>query len=193
MTGLRLFYAEEGRTELGDWADLPQYRHSQPEGGVLQALVSRVTTELTVVVGARVWKDIPTLRPGGKRSYEQRRVGQLSLFAKEAGADVVVFSRDRDGDQDREMSIEDGIAEAGPFPKLVGGVAAQAIEAWVLALRGETKSESYRSPKSVLEARHNLSTTQQKVADTLSADLQAIPEDAVTLHRWLKRAREHLL
>jgi ABC-type sugar transport system substrate-binding protein len=119
-------------------------------------------------------------------------VGQLAHFAREAGADVVVFTRDRD--HDRAQQIEAGIrdAETEPRPKIVGATAIEAIEAWVLALRGEHESESHSKPKSVLQERHQISTTEQMVDFIRDADLEQIPTDAHSLKQWLAQAKKHL-
>ena len=194
MCPLNIYYAGEGTTELGDWANPPQYRQQPPKVGVLEALVTRIANVPMDVVGARVWKDIPKLRPGEKRGHDERRVGQLALFAREAGADVVVFSRDRDRDAQRAIDIEAGIAEAQreTSPKIVGGVAKEAIEAWVLALKGAQNSESHSKPKVPLIQQWSISDTTQMVEAIESADLDRIPPDAESLSSWLERARRHL-
>src|SRR5476649_489749 len=72
--------------------------------------------------------------------------------ARDAGADALVFVRDSDRDRyhQRENDIERGIQEAEAlFPELdiCGGVAKQEIEAWILALLGENRSESHSDAK----------------------------------------------
>ncbi len=194
MGPLRIYYAGEGPTELGDRAKPAQYQDQPPNIGVLEALVNRVATVPMQVVGARIWKNVPKLRPGEKRGHDERRVGQLALFAREAGADVVVFSRHRDRDAERESEIEAGIrrAEIDYSSKIVRDMATEAIEAWVLALKGERNSESHSKPKIPLTERWNIENAAQMVEAIESADLARLPPDAHSLQRWLKRARTHL-
>ena len=66
MAGLKIYYAGEGRTELGDCADLPQNRSEPPMPGVLMALVDRVAKGPTTVAGARKWKDLGIYQGPGK-------------------------------------------------------------------------------------------------------------------------------
>ena len=194
MRALKIYYAGEGTTELGDLANPPQYWRQPRRVGVLEALVSSIAKSSTDAIGARTWKDIPKLRPGEKRGHDERRVGQLALFAREAGADVVVFSRDCDRDDQRAADIEAGIAEAEreSAPRVVGGIAREAIEAWILALKGQRGSESHSKPKVPLAELLDHLGTEAMVQTVTSDNLEHIPPDAESLHLWLKRARKHL-
>ncbi|MGC4067241.1 MAG: hypothetical protein QM784_21885 [Polyangiaceae bacterium] len=191
---LRVFYAGEGRTELGSRAYIKQQQPKIPETGVLEALVCAVAGTPCECVGAKVWKNLPALRPGqGEGAVEQRRVDQLVLLAGEQNADVLVFARDRDGDKAREKSIEQGITNAPKSVRVVGGVAIETIEAWILALKGEHGSEELSNPKEHLKRRHDVDDTQLKAEVVTNANLDRVPEDARSLRLWLERARQHLV
>jgi len=60
--------------------------------------------------------------------------------AKDAGCDVLAFSRDLDRDTARRQAIEDGIARVPEVfagaPAVIGGVAVPTLEGWILALLG---------------------------------------------------------
>jgi len=118
-----------------------------------------------------------------------------TLDAWEADCVAVVFSRDTDGDPDRAKDIEKGVERAqDAYPvRVVGGVAHHEIEAWMLALRGQLKSEDHTDAKRVLEeAGAGRADTAVMVAIVENADLEAIPADAHTLRAWLESARREL-
>lgn len=99
-----------------------------------------------------------------------------------------VFVRDQDGDLGRQAHLEAGIrmVREGEFaPTLVGGVAVQEIEAWVLALLGERKTEQHSDAKDVLVKKHAVTTCEGKVAVVENADRSKISDDAASLRAWL--------
>lgn len=183
-----MFLSGEGSDDLGGWYDEPRYRSDPPRMGVIEALLRNVSKVDFTIVDARVWKRIRKFRAGNHAQPETRNVLGLMNEAEEARCDVLVFVRDQDGDDDRRASIEAGIRIAcdGRFtPALVGGVAIQEIEAWVLALRGERNAESHADAKAVLRKKHSIMKCAEKVAAVESADRSKIPEDAASLHTWL--------
>ena len=115
------------------------------------------------------------------------------FHAAEQGYDAIVFSRDRDGDVQRKDDVERGIRDAlteNPGLRVVGGVAREAVEAWILALLGQHDSEAHTDPKAVLSAQpHGIQNRAQKVEAVEGADMSRIPDDAESLHAWLERAR----
>ncbi|MBW2704170.1 MAG: hypothetical protein JRF33_25400 [Deltaproteobacteria bacterium] len=131
---------------------------------------------------------------GAFKTNLQQNVKGLHLLAEENGLDAVAFLSDRDNKEYREKDIEGAIAlieennESGPG--IIGGMAVERIEAWILALSGKTKSEEMRHPEKKLG---NLGiknkNTAQFVAVVEKADLESIPKDAKSLHVWLGRAR----
>lgn len=187
----RVFLAGEGRTELGDWQNEPQYRANPPELGVLEALLlRRVGGGAFAVQEAIRWTKIPLYKAGDRRSPESRRIRGLAVRADEGGCDVLVFSRDRDGDEEREERVEQGIAEAVEQHAnlaIAGGVAVEMIEAWLLALLRERKSEELTDPKSRLRERGECQSSSERSALIEKADLDAVPEDACSLRRFLSR------
>jgi hypothetical protein len=185
---MRVFLSGEGPDDLGDWFNDPQYRSNPPRIGVIEALLRSVSKVDFTVVDARVWKRIRKFKAGKHAQPETRNVLGLMLEAEEARCDALVFVRDQDGYADRQASIEAGILlanDGGYEPALVGGVAIQEIEAWILALLGERNTERHADAKAVLVKKHSITTGAEKVAAVESADLSKIPEDAASLLSWL--------
>lgn len=193
----RVFLSGEGVTELGDWWKERPYRSADPkpgDRGVLEALLQRCvgSTAFTVVDGVR-WTKSPLYRAGVHRSPETRRILGLCTRADEARCDVLVFSRDRDGDDEREADVEAGIREAqslGYQMAIIGGVAIEEIEAWLLALTQERGSEGFSDPKAKLAALGRCVGSAERLAVVDDAELSRIPNDALSLLRWLTRAQE---
>ena len=190
----RVLLGGEGRSELGGWANKPPYRAAEPDSGVLEALLRRVRPDgLSVVDGIR-WKDIRKFKVGAHRTAEERNVLGLALLARELSADVVAFTRDRDGDRRRERDVAEGIERAETlFPNVhvVGGVAVEMIEAWILGLRGRKRAEKLGNPKPET-ARFGLTSVEAFVQLVRDAKLEEIPKDAASLRGWLARATEAL-
>jgi hypothetical protein len=183
---MKVLLSGEGVTELGDWAIEAPHRSSPPRRGVLEALLRRVLESADICDGV-VWKDIPKYRVGNHRRPEHRNVLGLALRASEARC-VLVFSRDRDRKPERQNTIEDAIAEASamfPSVRMAGGVAVEAIEAWVLAIRGDRNAESHADPKSKLSAAGCVGT-QQMVDEIENAEESALRSSlAPSLVTWL--------
>lgn len=196
MTAVRLFFAGEGPDELGEWANEPAYRPSADTpaaGGVLHALVGRHTRYETV--DAVRWKTIRKFKAGDHAKPEFRNVMGLALEADERGCDALVFVRDRDGDLERETDIEQGIERASrQFGlRIVGGTANEELEAWLLAMLGTRKSESFADAKTKLADTHETTTREQKCEVVTKANLDELPEDCPSLRRWLERAKAGLV
>lgn len=196
MTTVRLFFAGEGPDELGEWANEPAYRPSEDRpaaGGVLHALVSRYARYETVE--AVRWKTIRKFKAGDHAKPEFRNVMGLALQADESGCDALVFVRDRDGDLEREKDIEQGIADASTRfgVRIVGSTANEELEAWLLAMLGIRKSESFPDAKTKLADTHGTTTREQKCEVVTKANLDKLPEDCASLRRWIERAEAGLV
>ena len=119
-----------------------------------------------------------------------------ALDAKEAGCDVLAFSRDIDRDPARREAVAEGIRRVSSSlsapPEVIGGVAVPGIEGWVLALLGERATEEL-SPlraQAMLAAKGMMpddGAAMVRVAE--DADLDAVPQDATSLTEWIARAR----
>jgi hypothetical protein len=163
--------------------------------GILEALLERLDLAPWEIVDGATWRRAPLYRVGNRRAPETRRVLGLALLGKEREADVVVLVRDRDGDDDREAEIETGIAQApamGFTTLLVGGVAIEEIEAWILALLGDRNAENYARPKEKLAENHGLRTRAQKVAVIEGAALDRAESGAPSFMRFCERVRAAL-
>jgi len=203
MSALLVFLGGEGRNELGSWAADPAYQ-SDDEPGVIKALLRRTRSDGWRILGAQVWKRIRKYTadgrlPAGTRSpirgsHEERAVLGLVLDAKERGAQVVAFVRDQDDDPDRAEIIAKAIERARTqFSgiQVVGSAAVPVLEAWILALMGETGSESLGKAKAQkLLADRGITTTAKMVSEVLAN--RPVPEDATHLRSWLAQAKSAL-
>lgn len=204
---IRLFLAGEGLNELGDWWRTPQYRHDPPLPGVIEALLRQIRDDGWEVAGATGWKDIRKFRTrqkGEKFSAETRNVMGAALAAWEAGCDVFVFIRDRDGtrsnpNQARQDDIEEGIRRAleewSEHLSIVGGVAIIKLESWLLAIIGQPRSEEIRRPEEEIASLGVLTKDKETAAMVACVEangLEQVPDDAESLRRWLERARQAL-
>lgn len=194
---IRIFLCGEGRTELGGRAGHPAY-HDDAEPGVLVGLLRRVRADGWTIVGACNWSMLRKFRAnasGARVPADARNVAIAALKAREAGADILVFSRDDDGDPDRQAAIARGKADASvnvPSIRVVGGLAVQCIEAWLLAFVGERGTEGLHRTRAKAQLEARAPDTATKVAIIDAADLDALPEDARSLRAWLADAHTAL-
>jgi hypothetical protein len=198
----KVLLAGEGKNELGGWAAELPYRNPD-EPGVLVTLLRHVAPEGWKVSEAVLWKQIRKYRSRDHRSPETRAVLGLVQHAKEHRFDAVVFSRDRDGEkpehEQRERDVSRGLEEAtraiADAPPVVGGLAIQRLESWVLATLGISSTESMKNAevdRRLTNAGVRPKDTEAMVHAVATADLAAIPADARSLQTWLARAREIL-
>jgi hypothetical protein len=190
---VRVFLSGEGPDDLGDWFVERQNRSDPPHMGVIEALLRKVATVELKVAEACAWKRIRKYKSGKHARPETRNVLGLAVQAEETGCDALVFVRDQDGYADRQADVDEGVRlvrERGFALALVGGVAVQEIEAWILALMGERGSQRHADAKAVLAEKHGIRTRAEKVAtvESESADHTKIAEDAVSLRGWLAMA-----
>jgi hypothetical protein len=203
MSGILVFLGGEGRNELGSWAAEPAYQRDD-ESGVIKALLLRTRPAGWKILGAQVWKRIRKYtdhgrQPAGTRSFirgshEERAVLGLVLDAKERGAQVVAFVRDQDDDPDRAEIIAQAIERArAQFSdiRVVGDTAVPVLEAWILAMVGESGSESLGKAKAQrLLSDRGITTTAKMVSEVLEE--RPVPEDAAHLRSWLDQAKTAL-
>ena len=190
----KVFLCGEGRNELGSRCGHPAYQ-TDTEPGVLHALLRRVEASGWEVGGARDWTSISKYKAGAARRDTHNILG-VALDAKEAGCDVLTFSRDVDNDPMRKDAIEEGIRRIpetfAAAPEVIGGVAAPTVEAWILALLGERHTEDLTTKLATLrlEERGIASKDGRAMVRVVEdADLDELPEDAASLAAWLARAR----
>ncbi len=188
---MRILLAGEGANELGGRSGDETYP------GVLETLLKKVRPSGWEIARVIPWKSIRHFRVNSPGAKETRNVNALFRKAKKNGFDAVVFVRDRDGKEKREKDIEEAITlleqneEGGPG--IIGGMAVEKIEAWILALSGEAKSEKIPHPqKRFGDLGIKGKNTAQFVAVVEKANLDRIPKDALSLNIWLERARRVL-
>ncbi|MGH7293693.1 MAG: hypothetical protein ACRELB_02115 [Polyangiaceae bacterium] len=188
---MRILLAGEGKTELGEWSKEAPHRDDPGEKGVLAALLERILGAPPEIAYAVKWSRIRKYRAGGRATAEERNVLGLGLVARRERCEAVVFSRDRDGDQERQRDLEEGLTRAREaFAEIgfVGGVAIENIEGWLLVLCGRDGERVPRSrTKSELEAQFSISSLEHKVDAVARARLDLVP--AGSLASWIENAR----
>lgn len=197
---IEVFLAGEGRNELGGWCVETHYRDEHPAPGVLEALARQVAPSGWRVRDAMQWKNIPKLAVGSKgRGVERKAILAARLHASERGCAVLMFSRDRDGSKNtaRQQEIEATLAElvSEDGIAIVGGIAVERLESWLLALSGRTGTESLR----VAKTDQQLDTLGVRAKDSAAmvehvgrCGLATIAPDAASLRAWLKLVEQHL-
>lgn len=195
---IRVILAGEGRNELGSFWVEESFRPETPEPGVLESLLRQVRDDGWKVVDAIRWTRLPKLQVGIGKKGEEQNVRRAFHHARKRGCEILVFSRDRDGPKfaHREEDIERALAslsteESGPA--VVGAVAVERLEAWILAISGQRRSEDLRKPEEHLpHAGVPSKDTAAMVALVERCGLSRIPDDASSLRRWLTRAKDAL-
>jgi hypothetical protein len=190
---VRVFLAGEGKAELGHWFRHPSYREEESQPGLLEALLRRVKKDGWSVGDGICWKNIPKYRAAHSRQPpEIANVLGLIMRARDAGCDVVAFSRDRDRDRQREHDVHAGIAHARDSipdcPAIIGGMAVEAIESWVASMRGCRNAEGAADPCQLLD-QPGLAAM-RAIAEC--ADLSNLPADAQSLRTWLDTSAQVL-
>lgn len=191
---VKVFLCGEGPNELGSRFGHRSYQTDE-RPGVLHALLARVQADGWEVGGARDWKSIRKFRAGAAAHQDTHNVLGVALDAKEAGCDVLAFSRDLDRDATRRDGIEEGIRrvrELSAAPEVSGGVAIPTLEGWMLALLRERGTEEL-TPKraSLLLAEKGVEPKDgaAMIRVVEEADFGELPGDAASLAAWLTRAR----
>ncbi len=192
---IKVFLAGEGKNDLGSRIGHRSWQ-SDDEPGVLHALLSRAQSTGWIVGGACDWKNIRKYKAKGPVHAETRNVLGVALDAREAGCQILAFSRDQDKDPRRQDAIEEGIrlvpATLSRAPDIIGGVAIPTLEGWILALLGERGTEEMtpRRAEETLSARALASKDGAAMVRIVEqAALTSLPEDARSLSGWLDRAR----
>lgn len=203
---LKVMLVGEGKNELGNWVHAAPYRAARDvrdrslpaEPGVLETLLRRVVPTGWVVVAAKTWMSLVHLKPRPAGDGDARNLAAVLLHAKEQKCDVVVFSRDRDGAKNRarqdaiEALVDDSVGSDGVV-KVVGAVAVETLEAWVLAFAGDAKCESHTSPSDVLCALRDVAPKDTSAMAAIVADDVHDLDDAIarspSLARWVSHAR----
>lgn len=196
-----VFLCGEGRSELGSRALEPVYQ-TDTQPGVIETLLKGVKPKGWQVGGAALWKNYRKYRVGdGARARgDKNTVLKIAVDAYEHGCDIAAFIRDQDGDKERTERIEEGMSDIEGDPKIpvspIGGTAIPMLEGWILALKGKSKTEQMGRKKLIDTL--NAEGLEQKSTDEMvrvvkQSNLEAIPTDAKSLARWLKRARKVLL
>jgi hypothetical protein len=193
----RVFVGGEGASELGGWAREAAYRGDSPEPGVLESLARKVADGDWVVVDAVCWKNIRKYQVGRADHNDVDNVLGVVLAAEEAGCEVVIFSRDDDGDPNTARAIVEGIARAVEAfdVDIVGAACRPCVEGWVLAIGGRPGTERLTSSRAKSDARADgLGVTADYVAAIEAADIGPAPRypriaaDAETLRAFLEQA-----
>lgn len=184
-----MYLSGEGKSELGNANAAPAYRQER-EPGVLHALLDHAAASAPsswAGVGVKAWKDVRKFKAGDHASAEARTVLGLALDATEANAHILAFVRDRDRVGRRQADIEAGIAwTADKFPDLaiVGGVAIECIESWVLLCAGERPHDSPARCKELCKNR-GLASSAEMVEAIVACDRAELRGFGCGLGRWI--------
>ncbi|MBS2022541.1 MAG: hypothetical protein JST92_09035 [Deltaproteobacteria bacterium] len=183
----------EGPNDLGRWAAHPAYREKDSRVGVIEALLRRCGSDW-VIRDARIWKALKSTqyRAGNHAGLEQRGVLRAlqDLRESEADIDAVVFVRDRDGDEGREADLRAAKQAARTLFsdfRLCGGVAIECIEAWVLACKGERRTEgkTVKAAQARLGELFGYEPTTNDMSDAIgTCSATGIPDDAYSLNAF---------
>jgi hypothetical protein len=193
----RVLLAGEGKTELGDWVVHPSFRDKKPLPGVLEALLHKVAPQGWEIRHAIVWKQLTRYRanePGlGKDELNTRA---LWLRAVEHDCDLIVFSRDRDRAVERGEAVEKGRKWlddkcADSSLRVIGGMAHECIEAWVLAMSEQRRTEDLPSAGAKQQLVQRGVTDLAAMVNAIgAAALARVPNDARSLLAWLPQAQK---
>ena len=104
----------------------------------------------------------------------------------------MVFVRDRDGSARRQQDVECAIREAGGELRIVGGLAIERLESWLLSLDGQHGAEDLPHPEQQLPGHVPVKDTVAYVAIVERAGLDRLPADAHSLRTWIERAKAAL-
>jgi hypothetical protein len=118
------------------------------------------------------------------------------LDAREAGAQVLAFVRDSDGDEQRVEDITAAIRaheSEGSSPDVIGGAAVPLLEGWLLSMQGEAGAERLSkaaAQRRFLEKNGVLKDTLKAAQIVQEADLSRIPSNSSSLLAWLEMAKK---
>ncbi len=194
MLVVKVWLGGEGPCEIGDRAE------GGGNCGAVEALLRGVQPDGWVLGGAQRWKHIRKYRAGaairgGPNHEDIHNVVGLVKAAKDAGCDAVAFTRDIDADDERASAISRGMSAAGvlfPGMLVIGGEARPALEGWILALLGVSKSDGMSRRRTLAELKDRKvpeKDPEAYVAIVDAADLNRLPNGCESLDRWLTLAR----
>ncbi len=159
---------------------------------------NKISPDGCVVEHAITWKKLPIYRARDRLPKEELNTKALFTLALDHGCDAIAFTRDRDRHDDREAAVNRGLAwlrsaaEARNIA-VVGGVAVECLEAWLLALGGTHRTEKMSVQKACDQwTEGGAHDTSAIAAHVERADLAKMPEDAASLLEWLAQARSAL-
>src|SRR5207253_2222170 len=102
---MRILRAISEKTQILIATHSPLVDQSNARPGVLHLLLEKVQPTGWEVTAARTWASIRKVRVGRSEHRDEHNVLAIALDAKEAGCDVLAFSRDRDRDYEREAAV----------------------------------------------------------------------------------------
>jgi hypothetical protein len=194
-----IFLAGEGRNELGSWSKDPPYQDDS-EPGVLKSLLQKITKDGWLIRNAVRWKNIRKFKAGDHLSPEERNVLGACLMARENDCPIFAFSRDTDGDTQRQKDISKGLQTSqkywGSQIDIIGECAVPCIEGWILAVLGVLHTEKITSSSKALDSLKNKIGNEVSTERMVEIIVQTNPanraQDAISLQNWLKTAKNVL-
>lgn len=197
---IHVFIAGEGPNELGAFGKEESFqpasdKERRKSPGVIEALLRHVQADGWEVTGGIRWMNIRKLQVGVGKKGEEASVHRAFHHAKKRGCHVLAFTRDRDKPKyaHRVDEIETAISELDRVengPAIIGGVAIEKLESWLVAITGRAGSEGMLRPEEVLSKLGIAEKDTEAMINLVTdADLSRVPADATSLLLWLDRAR----
>jgi len=133
---MKLLFIGEGRHDIGD----PNPNLFQPRlaQGTIPTLARRICTAIAPESVALAWSEVPRFNPSAKKhGYPAKITAAVLLSTRKFDCQGTVVVADRDGCEDRQSRLEEGVEKAqkdNPEHSIVWGLAVESVEAWTLGV-----------------------------------------------------------
>jgi hypothetical protein len=131
---VKVLFIGEGRHDIGDANPNPYA--PRPARGVIPTLARRICDSIGSESIALAWSEIPRFnRSAQKHGYPAKIASAALLAVQKFDCNATVVVADRDGEDDRQSRLKEGVDRARElFPQhpTVWGLAIESVEAWTL-------------------------------------------------------------
>lgn len=133
---MKVLFIGEGRHDIGDANPNPY--DPRPAQGTIPTLARRICDNIDPESMALAWREIRRFNPAAQRKGYPAKIAAAALLAlRKFGCAATVVVADRDGDEDRQAKLQEGIDRARQlFPQhpAAWGLAIESVEAWTLGV-----------------------------------------------------------